>query len=79
MRQASAGIESLREPLRTERQNLVVSMNLALVDALVVQGRYAQAREVLAESSSEQAPALLRLLDTDPEAYREQVVNGDFY
>ena len=79
MRRASAGIERLREPLRTERQNLVVSMNLALVDALVVQGRYAQAREVLAESSSEQAPALLRLLDTDPEAYREQVVNGDFY
>jgi hypothetical protein len=54
-------------------------MNLALADALVVRGRYAQAREVLAGSSSEQAPALLQLLDTDPEAYREQVVNSDIY
>lgn len=78
-RQASADMESLGKPLRTERQKLVESMNLALADALVVQGRYAQAREVLAGSSSEQAPALLQLLDTDPEAYREQVVNSDIY
>ncbi len=78
-RQASAGMESLGRPLRRERQQLVGSMNLALADALVVQGRYAQAREVLAESPSEQAPALLQLLATDPEAYREQVVNSDIY
>lgn len=78
-RQASADMESLGRPLRRERQKLVGSMNLALADALVVQGRYVQAREVLAGSASEQAPALLRLLDTDPEAYREQVVNSDIY
>ncbi len=78
-RQASADMESLGKPLRTQREKLVESMNLALADALVVQGRYAQAREVLAGSSSEQAPALLQLLDTDPEAYREQVVNSDIY
>ena len=78
-RQASAGMKSLRKPLRTERRKLLVSMNLALADALVVQGRYAQAREVLAGSASEQAPALLQLLDTDPQAYREQVVNSDVY
>jgi tetratricopeptide (TPR) repeat protein len=78
-RQASAGMESLGRPLRMERRKLVGSMTLALADALVVQGRYAQAREVLAGSDSEQAPALLQLLDTDPEAYREQVVNSDVY
>ena len=78
-RQASAGMKSLRKPLRTERRKLLGSMNLALADALVVQGRYAQAREVLVRSSSEQAQALLQLLDTDPQAYREQVVNSDVY
>jgi tetratricopeptide (TPR) repeat protein len=78
-RQASAGMKSLGKPLRTERRKLLGSMNLALADALVVQGRYAQAREVLVGSSSEQAPALLQLLDTDPQAYREQVVNSDVY
>jgi hypothetical protein len=72
-------MESLRRPLRMQRQRLVNSMTLALADALVVQGRYPQAREVLAGSASEQAPALLQLLDTDPEAYREQVVNSDVY
>jgi hypothetical protein len=72
-------MKSLRKPLRTERRTLLASMNLALADALVVQGRYAQAREILLRSSSEQAPALLQLLDTDPEAYREQVVNSDVY
>ena len=78
-RQASAGMGRLGKPLRAERQQLVRSMNLALADALVVQGRYDRAREILAASPSEQAPALLQLLDTDPEAYREQVVNSDIY
>ena len=78
-RQASASMRSLGQPLRMERRKLLVSMNLALADALVVQGRYAQAREILVRSSSEQAPALLQLLDTDPQAYREQVVNSDVY
>lgn len=78
-RQASEGVRSLVKPLRMERQRLLVSMNLARADALVVQGRYVRAREILARSPSEQAPALLQLLDTDPEAYREQVVNSDVY
>jgi len=52
-------------------------MDLALADALVVQGNYARAGKIIAGSSSEQALALLRLLETDPEAYRDQVVNSD--
>lgn len=78
-RKATADIESLGRPLRAQRQKLVESMNLALADALVVQGRYARAGEILVRSSSEQAPGLLQLLNTDPEAYREQVVNSDIY
>jgi len=78
-RQASADLAGLVRPLRVERRQLLVSMNLALADALVVQGRYAQAREILVQSPSEQAPSLLQLLDTDPEAYREQVLNSDVY
>jgi len=78
-REASADIESLEGPLRTQRERFVASMDLALADALVVQDEYARAGKIIAESSSEQAPALLRLLETDPEAYREQVVNSDIH
>ena len=76
-RQASRDAETLEGVLKAQRQGLVESMDLALADALVVQGSYGRAAEVISESSSEQAPGLLRLLETDPEAYREQVVNSD--
>jgi tetratricopeptide (TPR) repeat protein len=63
---------------QTERQKqLLVSMDLATADALVVAGRIGQAQRILAESPSEQAPGLLELLNSDPEAYREQVINSD--
>jgi tetratricopeptide (TPR) repeat protein len=78
-REASAGLQNLKGPLRTQREELIVSMDLALADALVVQREYARAREILAASSSDQAPALLQLLDADPEAYRESVVNSGIY
>jgi hypothetical protein len=54
-------------------------MELAKADALVVQGRYDEARQVISQSSSEQAPALLQLLNSDPEAYRESVVLSEIY
>jgi hypothetical protein len=54
-------------------------MDLATADALVVDGRYGQAARILAESPSEQAPGLLELLNSDPAAYREQVINSDIY
>jgi cytochrome c-type biogenesis protein CcmH/NrfG len=64
--------------LQAERQKqLLVSMDLATADALVVAGRIGQAKRILAESPSEQAPGLLELLNSDPEAYREQVINSD--
>jgi tetratricopeptide (TPR) repeat protein len=64
-------------PQAGRRKQLLVSMDLATADALVVAGRVGQARSILAESPSEQAPGLLELLNSDPEAYREQVINSD--
>ncbi len=78
-RRAEAGLEELEGPLRTQQQELIESMDLAIADALVVQGRYDKAREVIAQSSSEQASALLHLLNSDPEAYRESVVMSEIY
>lgn len=75
--QASKDAETLEGPFKAQRQRLVQSMDLALADALVVQGSYGRAARVLSDSPSEQAPGLLRLLETDPEAYRDQVMNSD--
>ena len=60
-----------------QQKRLLVSMDLATADALVVAGRTGQARRILAKSPSEQAPGLLELLNSDPQAYREQVINSD--
>lgn len=78
-RQTRAELEDLQGPARRGREEVLRGMNLAVADAMVVAGRESRAREVLANSPSEQAPSLLRLLDSDPEAYREQVVNSDIY
>jgi tetratricopeptide (TPR) repeat protein len=78
-RRAEAGLAELEGPLKAQQQELIESMELAKADALVVQGRYDEAREVISESSSEQAPALLQLLNSDPEAYRESVVLSEIY
>jgi tetratricopeptide (TPR) repeat protein len=78
-RRAEIGLDTLEGPLRAQQQELIESMELAIADALVVQGRYAEAGEVIAGSSSEQAPALLELLNSSPEAYREAVVSSEIY
>ena len=74
-RMAQAG--GPRGPQAEHQKQLLVSMDLATADALVVAGRVGQAQRILAESPSEQAPGLLELLNSDPEAYREQVINSD--
>lgn len=76
---AETELDELEGPLKIQRQELIESMELAIADALVVQGRYDRAREIIAGSSSEQAPALLQLLDSNPEAYRESVVSSAIY
>jgi tetratricopeptide (TPR) repeat protein len=76
-RMAAARFDRVRGPQTVRQGQLLVSMDLATADALVVQGRIGQAKRILSESPSEQAPGLLELLDSDPEAYREQVINSD--
>jgi tetratricopeptide (TPR) repeat protein len=78
-RMAAARRNSSRGPDTQGLKRLLVSMDLATADALVVGGRYGQAASILAQSPSEQAPGLLELLDSDPEAYRELVVTSDIY
>ena len=76
---AAADLNSPRRPVSGQQRQLLVSMDLAAADAFVVQGRYGRARRILAQSPSEQAPGLLELLNTDPAAYREQVIHSDIY
>lgn len=78
-RMASKGLDNLKEPLKSQRKDLIQSMTLALADALVVQRDYSQAATVISQSSSDQAPALLALLNADPESYRESVLNSEIY
>ena len=78
-RMAVAELNRSRGLVRQRQRQLVVSMNLATADAFVVQGRYERARALLEKSTSEQAPGLLELLDSDPAAYREQVISSDIY
>lgn len=78
-RMASRDLEELEEPLREQRRDLIESMELALADALVVEGDYDRALRIIAESPSEQAPALYELLSFDPLAYRESVVDSEIY
>lgn len=76
-RRQAAELRRPRTPAGERQRQLLVSMDLATADAFVVQGRYGQARRILARSPSEQAPGLLELLNVDPAAYRDQVINSD--
>lgn len=73
---AGRRLEFLDESHRAERKTFIESLDLAVADALVVQGSYAEAREVLSQSEAEQASAVLALLNEDPEGYRESVLDA---
>ena len=83
IRQARLRVKKLtKETKGSQRQQLKSlsnSMELAIADALVVERRYDQARRVLQYSNADQAPAILQLLNTDPEGYRRQVENSAIY
>jgi tetratricopeptide (TPR) repeat protein len=73
---AEAELETSDEQQQDQKQEFLESLDLAAADALVVQRSYVEAREYLAQSEAEQAPALLALLDEDPEAYRRSVFDA---
>jgi tetratricopeptide (TPR) repeat protein len=64
---------------REQAQELKSSIELAIAEAYVVQRRYGEARRVLANSSSEQAPAILEFLNSDPQGYRQSVLENEIY
>jgi tetratricopeptide (TPR) repeat protein len=76
---AISGLGNLDEPQRAQRMSLIESIDLAIADAMVVQGRYAEAREIVAGSGAEQAPAIMSLLEIDPEGYRRSVLDDAIY
>lgn len=76
---AEEELEGLEEPVKGQQEDLIESMQLAAADALVVQREYDAAYQLVAESSSPQAPALLELISTDPEGYRQSVVDSEIY
>jgi tetratricopeptide (TPR) repeat protein len=73
---AKAELESSDESQEAQRRAFLDSLDLAIADALVVQGSYAKAREYLAQSEAEQASAILTLLDEDPVSYRKSVLDA---
>lgn len=89
--QPEEGVKTIRSAQRRVDDDLMVtgeseqvkdlraSMDLAIADAFVVQGEYERAQRILAESSAEQAPAILRLIGSDPEGYRESVESSAIY
>ncbi len=76
---ATANLESMEPSVRAQREEFVESINLSIADSLVVKGQYDEARQMVSESSSEQASAILALLESDPELYRQSVKNGEIY
>lgn len=78
-RQIRAGLEGTEGAQREETLAQLRAMDLARADALVVQRRYVEAAEIIAGSRARQAPAILELLNTDPEGYRESVQNSVIY
>lgn len=78
-RYASISLESSDSAERAQSEEFIESINLSIADALVVQGQYDEARQIVEESTSEQAEAIEALLDTDPELYRRSVKNGEIY
>ncbi len=78
-RQTSESLGAARGAQKARILVLLQRMDLALADALVVQRRYEAAARRLAESRAGQAPAILELLNTDPESYRESVKDSAVY
>ncbi len=78
-RRAEQEMKKMDGSLKEQREEFIQSVDLALADALVVKGRYREAREVIVASESPQAPGLLQLLDSDPIGYRDAVVENEIY
>ena len=75
---ATSALEKDSGSQKDQLETFVDSVDLATVDALVIEGRYDEARLVLEDSDAEQAPAIIELLYINPEEYRESVLDREF-
>lgn len=78
-RRAEAELEGMSGQDRQQQIQFIRSLELALADALVVDRRYAEARRTVAESEADQAATILSLIDSNPEGYRQTVIDSDVY
>jgi hypothetical protein len=76
---AEDGLKGLAGQQRQQQLDFLTSVDLAIADALVVERRYSLAYQIVASSSAEQARTILSLISSDPEGYRQTVVNSDVY
>ena len=74
---ATSALEKVSGSQKEQLETFVDSVDLAIVDALVIERRYDEARAVLEDTDAEQAPAIIELLYVDPEGYRESVLNRE--
>lgn len=72
-------LKTMEGSQKTQTEDLLRSMTLAIADALVVQGNYDKARSILENSDAQQAPAILELLNSNPELYQDSVKSSAIY
>ncbi|WP_047864625.1 tetratricopeptide repeat protein [Rubrobacter aplysinae] len=76
---AENGLQGMAGQQRQQQLGFLTSVELAIADALVVERRYGEAYQIVANSSSEQAQTILALISSDPEGYRQTVISSDVY
>lgn len=76
---AEISLENSRPAGRAGEGELLESIDLSVADALVIQGQYDEAYQIVAASSSDQSPAILALLESDPGLYRQSIQNSEIY
>ncbi len=78
-RLAEAELESMSGQDSQQQMEFIRSLDLSIADALVVDRRYAEARQALTSSDADQAATILSLINSDPEGYRRTVIDSDVY
>lgn len=78
-RRAAAELQQMSGQDYQQQIQFIQSIELALADALAVDRRYAEARQVLVESEADQAATILSLINSNPEGYRLTVMDSDVY
>lgn len=76
---ARVTLETLEGQQRQQQIGFLQSLELAIADGLVVERRYAEAARIVGGSETDQAAAVLSLINSNPEGYRQTVIDSDVY